>query len=62
MNSGRDWTERSSIFVISLKKRCGGNFLGSPVVETLPSITGNVNSIPGQGAMIPYASLPETTA
>ena len=31
------------------------NFLGDPVVKTLPSNAGGVGSIPGWGAKIPHA-------
>ena len=35
-----------------------GEFLGHPVVGTLPSNSGGVGSIPGQEARVPHASQP----
>ena len=35
------------------------DFLGGPVVKTLPSNTGAVGLIPGRGAKIPHASQPK---
>ena len=34
------------------------DFLGGPVVKTLPFNEGGVDLIPGQGAMIPHISWP----
>ena len=46
-----------SLRVIALK--IIRDFLGSPVVKTLPSNAGGVGSIPGWGAKIPHASGPK---
>ena len=35
------------------------DFLGGPVVKTLPSNAGSAGSIPGRGASIPHASRPK---
>ena len=37
----------------------GGNFPGSPVVKTLLSNVGDINSIPDQGYKIPHALGPK---
>ena len=34
------------------------DFPGGPVVKTSPSNTGGVSSIPGRGAKIPHAKIP----
>ena len=34
------------------------DFLGGPVVKTLPFNAGGIDLIPGQGAMIPHISWP----
>ena len=36
-----------------------GDFLGGPVVKTLPSNVGGTGSIPGRGTEIPHASWPK---
>ena len=36
-----------------------GDFSGSPMIKTLPSISGTASSIPDQGAKIPHAFLPK---
>ena len=46
-----------SLRVIALK--IIRDFLGSPVVKTLPSNAGGVGSIPGWGAKVPHASGPK---
>ena len=42
-----------------LKMTTPWEFLGGPVVKTLPSNAGGTGSIPGQGAKISYALWPE---
>ena len=44
---------------VSSKKNVLRDFLGGPVVKTLPSNSGGVGSIPGQGTKIPQASWPK---
>ena len=41
---------------LTFKNAKTGDFLGGPVVNTLPSNAGGMGSIPGPGAKIPYAS------
>ena len=42
---------------IGLKKNQSmGDFPGGPVIKNLPSNSGNVGSIPGQGSKIPHAT------
>ena len=41
-------------------KESDWDFLGSPVVKTLPSNAGGAGSIPGRGAKLPRASQPKT--
>ena len=36
-----------------------GDFCGSPMIKTLPSISRTAGSIPDQGAKIPHAFLPK---
>ena len=48
--------QHSNSVELLLKSHRTGDFLGSPVVETLPASAGAVGLIPGRGTKIPHAS------
>ena len=54
------WNTKEVPIWIVFKNGKGGGFPGGPVVKTLPSNTGDLALIPGQGAKIPYASGPKS--
>jgi len=41
-----------------LENGTSGDFLGDPMIKTLPSTAGGVGLIPGLGAKIPHVSWP----
>ena len=45
-------------FPLSLSESKLRDFLGGPVIKTLPSNAGGASLIPGQGAKMPHASWP----
>ena len=46
-------------FTFSLNMHTVQDFLGSPVVKTLPCNAGNTGLIPGLGTKIPHAEAPQ---
>ena len=58
-NQKRKWREKKERERSAIKTKAHRDFPGGPVVKTLPSSTGVVGLIPGQGAKMPHASWPK---